>query len=381
MGDVRFFYFFRHLNFITLRKTLSRAFQRRLAGLSAEMAYNAMLALFPAIIAVLTAMSMFETWIESTFVDLAVQFEEILPEDVWSLIFNFVRGIKLTKGGGWFSVSFAAAIWVFSSALSAAMNALDQIHQIPAQQRRPFWKAKLISLVLTVGTIALLIVASFLVLIGDFAIRLAVAQNWGELLLSVWQILGMAVTVGIVVVAVASIYGTLQAPTSQQPLLEKAKSILQAIILSTVLFFVVSYSLDYIENLIARSQVDQTIEKVLVSVWRLLSWPVALGIVATAFAFIYRFGPSCWQKGTPLLPGAMVAAVSWAGVSALFRLYVSNFGQYNKIYGAVGAVIVLMLWLYLSSLVMLLGDQLNATVGEAMQEREKRRQLALEKEF
>ena len=379
MGNARFFSFFRHLTFVTLRKAIGRAFQRRLAGLSAEMAYNAMLALFPAIIAVLTATSMFETQIESTFADLAVQFEEILPEDVWSLIFEFVREIRLRQGSGWFSISFAAAIWVFSGALSAAMNALDQIHQVPAQLRRPFWKAKLISLVLTIGTIALLIVASFLVFIGDFIIRLAVAQNWGELLLTVWEILGVAITVSIVVAAGVSIYSTLQESPDQQRRLEKAKSIFQVVVVSIVLFVAVQYALGYIENQIARSQVNQTVELVLVSIWQLLSWPVALGIVATAFAFIYRFGASRWQKGTPLLPGAIVAAISWAGVSALFRLYVSNYGQYNRVYGAVGAVIVLMLWLYLSSLVMLLGDQLNATVGEAMQEKERQQLVETKK--
>ena len=67
------------------------------------------------------------------------------------------------------------------------------------------------------------------------------------------------------------------------------------------------------------------------------------------------------------MPGAILAAVSWAVISGLFRLYVSNFGNYNRSYGAVGAVIVLMLWLYLSSWVMLIGAQLNVTVGEAMQ--------------
>jgi membrane protein len=93
-----------------------------------------------------------------------------------------------------------------------------------------------------------------------------------------------------------------------------------------------------------------------------------LSIVATAFAFIYRFGPSRWSHGTPIMPGALLAAISWAILSGLFRLYVSNFGNYNRAYGAVGAVIILLLWLYMSSLVLLLGDQLNVTVGEAMQQ-------------
>jgi membrane protein len=54
-------------------------------------------------------------------------------------------------------------------------------------------------------------------------------------------------------------------------------------------------------------------------------------------------------------------------MSALFRLYVSHFGNYNKVYGTVGAFIVLLLWLFLTALVMLIGGQLNVAVGRAMQ--------------
>jgi membrane protein len=60
----------------------------------------------------------------------------------------------------------------------------------------------------------------------------------------------------------------------------------------------------------------------------------------------------------------------------LFRLYVSNFGNYNKVYGAVGAVIVLLLWLQMTAFVMLLGDQLNATVGEEIKVRKKKKLVA-----
>jgi membrane protein len=102
----------------------------------------------------------------------------------------------------------------------------------------------------------------------------------------------------------------------------------------------------------------------LLYIWKLLRWPLALGIVATAFSFIYRYGTSVWKSGTPIIPGAMIAAVFWAILSALFRQYVANFGNYNKVYGAVGTVIVLMLWLWMSAAVLLIGDQLNVTVGE-----------------
>jgi membrane protein len=286
MLSSRFFRFFRYLNLGTLRKTFARAMKRRLMGLSAEMAYNAMLALFPAILAVLTAIGLFEDSLQDTFRDLANQLSKVAPDQALDLIRAFRDEISRTKSSSLFSLSFVLAIWTSSGALSAAMNALDQIHEIPLEQTRPFWKAKLISLGLTIGSIVLLVTASFLVFISGWLVGI-VAQQSG---------------VGI-----------------------------------------------------------------LLTLWRLLSWPLALGIVATAFAFIYRFGPSRWTQGTPIMPGAVLAAISWAILSALFRLYVANFGNYNKVYGAVGAVIVLLLWLYMTSLVLLLGDQLNVTVGKAMQ--------------
>jgi membrane protein len=296
MLSARFFRFFRYLNLTTLRITVSRAIKRRLMGLSAEMAYNAILALFPAILAVLTAVGLFEESLQDTFRNLARQVSEVIPLEAMELIRDVANAnaINLTKSRSLFSLSFIFAIWVSSGAMSAAMNAFDQIHKIPPEQTRPFWKAKLISIGLTLGSLVFLVLASFLVFISDWVIRMVV---------------------------------------------------------------------------------DQSGVSILLSLWRLLSWPLALGIIATACAVIYRYGPSRWSPGTPIMPGAILAAISWAIVSALFRLYVTNFGNYNKVYGAVGAVIVLLLWLYMTSLVLLLGEQINVTVGEAMKQPHKQDKL------
>ncbi len=285
MRATRFIRFFYYLRWATIKKTIARVGQRRLLGLSSEIAYNAMLSLFPAILAILTAIGLFEESLQSFFKDLAVQISKVAPDDALGLIRDFAKEITETKSTGLFSLSFIAAIWAASGALSAAMNALDQIHQIPRKQIRPFWKAKLISIGLTIGTIGLLVLASFFVFISDGLLNFFVRES------------GLSV---------------------------------------------------------------------LLVVWRLLLWPLTLAIVSTAFAFVYRYGPSIWDAGTPIMPGAFLAAISWALGSDLFRLYASNFGNYNQVYGAVGAVIVLMLWLYMSAVVLLVGDQLNVTVGEAM---------------
>ncbi|MEH2298529.1 MAG: YihY/virulence factor BrkB family protein [Nostoc sp.] len=286
MPKPRFFRFFRHLNWHTLKKTFARTIERRLLGLASEIAFNAMLSLFPAILALITAIGLLAEFLQATFNKLAVQLSQVLPEQALDLIRDFATTeITNSKNSSLFSLSFVLAIWTASGAVSTAMTALDQIHQIPPENIRPFWKAKLVSLGLTVGTMLLLVLASLLVFTSDL-------------------LLGMVRENG---------------------------------------------SLNF-----------------LVHLWQLLRWPLALSIVAVAFSSVYRYGPSQWNSGTPMMPGAILAAVFWAILSALFRLYVANFGNYNKVYGAVGAVIVLMLWLSMSAAVLLIGDQLNVTVGEDM---------------
>ncbi|MEB3180980.1 MAG: YihY/virulence factor BrkB family protein [Nostocaceae cyanobacterium] len=289
MHKFRFVRFFRHLNWRTFKKTLARVSERRLLGLSSEIAFNTMLSLFPAILAVLTAIGLFEESLQATFRQLAQQVSRVAPQEALVLMKDFAREITQSKNSGLFSISFVVALWTASGGISTAMTALDQIHKIPNEHIRPFWKAKLISIGLTLGTIILLLLASFLVFISDLILQFFLRE-------------------------------------------------------------IPSLSL-------------------VLPIWERLRWLLALGIVATAFAFIYRYGPSRWNPGTPIIPGAILAAISWALVSGLFRLYVANFGNYNKAYGAVGTVIVLMLWLYISAAVVLIGDQLNVTVGEDMKRR------------
>ncbi|MBC8121155.1 MAG: YihY/virulence factor BrkB family protein, partial [Gemmatimonadaceae bacterium] len=100
----------------------------------------------------------------------------------------------------------------------------------------------------------------------------------------------------------------------------------------------------------------------LVQIWEWLQWPIALGLIASAFALLYRFGPAQRRPGTPLLPGALLSSVLWLGVSGLFKLYIANFGNFNQTYGSIGAVIVLLLWLQLSAAVMLFGEQFNCSL-------------------
>lgn len=138
--------------------------------------------------------------------------------------------------------------------------------------------------------------------------------------------------------------------------------------LAHVLLFVSASFLIFISDLVIRvvARYSGILETPLLGFWSLVSGPLALLLVAIAFALIYRFGPSRWRSATPILPGALIASFSWAQLSLLFRRYVELFGHYDQFYGVLGAVIVLMLWLQLTSLVMLIGHQLNVIVGQSM---------------
>ena len=90
-------------------------------------------------------------------------------------------------------------------------------------------------------------------------------------------------------------------------------------------------------------------------------WPVLMLLAGTAIAFIYRYAPSRAEpRWSWASPGAALATVVWLAGSALFSLYVEKFATYNKTYGSLGAVVVLLLWLWLSALSVLIGAELNA---------------------
>ena len=356
----------RCLNWITVRKTIACVIQKRLTGLAAEMAFHAMLGLFPAIIAVLTAISLFEQSVESSLANLAIHFEGIVPTQVWTLLLDFIENIRSAEGKSWFSLSSIAAVWIISGVLSAAMNALDRIHQVARENRRSYLQTKVIAISLTVLTIIFLIVACFLLWVGDFLLQIALQQSWNSLLLSVWKIFSLIVIMAIATTAIGTIYQFQTSLRRKRDRELKSTITAIAIIVAAVGIQLVYACLVTVENLLADSNLEVTLSAILIDLWRILGFPIALGIIAIAFSLIYRYGASERSKNTPIFPGAILAAISWAIVSVIFRLYVAHIGIYSKIYGAVGTVIVLMLWLYLSSLVMLIGEQVNVVIGEAM---------------
>ena len=191
-------------------------------------------------------------------------------------------------------LSILVALWSTSSAVSTAMNAMDQICQTPRRLRRSFWRAKGISLLLTVSMLGLLLIASYFLFISDVLVKIGLTAP---------KLPGLRI----------------------------------------------------------------------IQTWELVRWLSAFGILTFAFSVLYRYGASHWRKGTPILPGAIIAAILWAIVSQLLRLYILYFNNLNLTYGTLSTGIVLLLWLHLNSLVVLIGAQLNVSVGKAMQQKTSRK--------
>ena len=99
--------------------------------------------------------------------------------------------------------------------------------------------------------------------------------------------------------------------------------------------------------------------------WKILQWPIAFALVASAIGLIYYFAPDVDQDYAWITPGSLVATLLWLVGSLAFRFYVVNFGSYNETYGTIGGVMVLMLWLYLTGLSIIIGAEMNAEIEHA----------------
>jgi membrane protein len=105
-----------------------------------------------------------------------------------------------------------------------------------------------------------------------------------------------------------------------------------------------------------------------VTVWDVAKWPVLVVVVSFMFSILYYASPNVRQPGFRwVTPGGVLAVVSWIVVSAAFGIYVANFGSYNKTYGSLGAIIIFLVWLWLSNVAILLGAELNAELERGRQ--------------
>ncbi|MBI3555407.1 MAG: YihY/virulence factor BrkB family protein, partial [Deltaproteobacteria bacterium] len=100
--------------------------------------------------------------------------------------------------------------------------------------------------------------------------------------------------------------------------------------------------------------------QLLLAAFAVLRWVFIVLALILGLSITYRFGPNVKHRFRFVTPGNVVAGLLLIGASWLFRIYVDNFGKYSATYGGLGTVIVLLLWLYITGLVILLGGEANA---------------------
>lgn len=99
--------------------------------------------------------------------------------------------------------------------------------------------------------------------------------------------------------------------------------------------------------------------------WKILQWPIVFLLISLGFGLVYYLAPDAEQLWPWIVPGSRFATLLWLLISLGFRFYVTHFGQYNQMYGTIGAAIVVLLWFYLSGLVLLIGAELNSELEHA----------------
>ena len=133
-----------------------------------------------------------------------------------------------------------------------------------------------------------------------------------------------------------------------------------ALAILTALTLTLSFFGEFIGNMLSISYgFGGTFEKV----WTVLRWPLASLFLLMMLDLLYFFGPNIKQRWRWITPGAVIALGLWFLISLTIRFWVSTISDYSAIYGTLGAVMVLMLWLYFTSLAILFGGVINATLN------------------
>lgn len=97
-------------------------------------------------------------------------------------------------------------------------------------------------------------------------------------------------------------------------------------------------------------------------IWGTLKYVVPISFMIVVFSLLYWIVPNRNIRFKTAVPGALFATFGWIATSLLFQFYINNFGNYSKTYGSIGGIIVLLIWLYISSNIIILGGEVNATL-------------------
>ena len=150
---------------------------------------------------------------------------------------------------------------------------------------------------------------------------------------------------------------------------------LQAIGLTIVLIVIVTLGLasmlggDYFEALAGRTIHDSFLRMAAIVTARAASWIISCALLALTFAVLYYWAPACNMKWHWITPGATIGIIGWLLASLGFRVYLHFFNTYSATYGSLGAVIILLMWFYITGLMLLMGAEINSQIEAAAAEK------------
>lgn len=266
------------------RHVWAEAIEGDLLTRCAALSYYFLLALFPLLLFLIAMLGFLAETGTALRTSLLIYFAKILPRSASALIYTTVDEITKNATGGKVSFGLVTALWVASSGISAMGDTLNAAYGV--KETRPWWRARLSAIGLTIALAVLILFALLLVLYGG-EMGVAVANYFNQ---------GARFTL----------------------------------------------------------------------VWNIVQMPVVLLFVLLAFALIYYFAPDVReQKWYWITPGSLAGVGLWLLVSFVFRLYLRYFDSYSLTYGSLGAVIILMLWFYITGAAILVGGKVNAEIENA----------------
>jgi membrane protein len=273
--------------FQTLKRTVAEFRDDNLGDWAAALTYYGLLALFPALIALVSVIGLVADPEETTR-KLTEIITEIGPESAADTFSGPIESITENRGaaGVLFAFGLLVALWSASSYVGAFIRASNVIYEVP--EGRPFWKLRPLQILITlVMVLVLAVLAIALVFTGPLAEAVGGSIGLSDTALTLWDI---------------------------------------------------------------------------------AKWPVMLAVAITMIALLYYASPNARLRGFRwVTPGSLLAVVVWLLASGAFALYVSQFGSYDKTYGTLGGVIVLLVWLWLTNMALLFGHELNAERERALE--------------
>ena len=147
----------------------------------------------------------------------------------------------------------------------------------------------------------------------------------------------------------------------RNPALHQMKSLVYtAVLILTIVLTLAAMTVG--ERMLAYAVVHFRLPAFLAELWVRLRYPAAGLSGYFALSFLYGLAQDQWRPWRDLWPGTLFSLAAWMALSVLYSLYVDNFADYSLLYGSIGTVIVLMIWLYLSAVTLIMGAELNGTL-------------------